>query len=318
MRTKAIAILLLGALLGLLTIPTGCKSCGSSGGGGGAKTRVAVSIFPIYDIVRRVAGPDADVILVLPPGHTEHSFDPTPKDVEDVASAKLGVGIGLGLDPWMDRLMKDAAPSAKLVKLGERVPTLTVKDDPIGDEAAHRTIPEDDHDHDKGATDPHVWMDPSRVRVMVKAIGDELSKIDSAHANDYRVRATQVDGEIEKLDKEIEAQTAAWKTRGFITFHGSFNYFADRYKLQIIAVIEPFPGSTPTGEYIEEVLKVVNEKKVTALFGEPQLDPRPAKTIADQAKIQLGTLDPVGGTPETDSYEKLIRYNVATLEKFLK
>lgn len=317
MRTKAIAVLLLAALIGLLAVPTGCKSCGSGASAGG-KTRVAVSIFPIYDVVRRVAGPDADVILVLPPGHTEHSFDPTPKDVEDVASAKIGFGIGLGLDPWMDRLMKDAAPSAKLIKVGERVPTLTVKDDPIGDEAAHRTIPEDDHDHDKGATDPHVWMDPSRVRVMVKAIGDELAKVDATHANAYRERATQVDGEIDKLDKEIETQTAAWKTRGFITFHGSFNYFADRYKLQIIAVIEPFPGSTPTGEYIEEVLKVVNEKKVNALFGEPQLDPRPAKTIADQAKIQLGTLDPVGGTPETDSYEKLIRYNVTALEKYLK
>ncbi len=315
MRTKAIALLLLAAMIGLLSVPTGCKSCKQESTG---KTRIAVSIFPLYDVVRRIAGPDADVTLVLPPGHTEHSFDPTPKDVEEVSQAKIGIMVGLGLDPWMEKLMKDAAPTAKIVKVGERVPTLTVKDDPIGDEAAHKTIPEDDHDHDKGATDPHVWMDPSRVRVMVKAIGDELSKVDAAHANGYRERATQVDGEIDKLDKEVDAQIATWKTRGFITFHGSFNYFADRYKLQIIAVIEPFPGSTPTGEYIEEVLKVVTEKKVTALFGEPQLDPRPAKTIADQAKIQLGTLDPVGGTPETDTYEKLIRYNVAALEKFLK
>lgn len=315
MRTKAIALLLLAAMIGLLSVPTGCKSCKQESTG---KTRIAVSIFPLYDVVRRIAGPDADVTLVLPPGHTEHSFDPTPKDVEEVSQAKIGIMVGLGLDPWMEKLMKDAAPTAKIVKVGERVPTLTVKDDPIGDEAAHKTIPEDDHDHDKGATDPHVWMDPSRVRVMVKAIGDELSKVDAAHANGYRERATQVDGEIDKLDKDVEAQIATWKTRGFITFHGSFNYFADRYKLQIIAVIEPFPGSTPTGEYIEEVLKVVTEKKVTALFGEPQLDPRPAKTIADQAKIQLGTLDPVGGTPETDTYEKLIRYNVAALEKFLK
>ena len=315
MRTQLIALSFVAALVSLVSLPTGCKSCNSSASG---KTRVAVSIFPIYDVVRRVAGPDADVILVLPPGHTEHSFDPSPKDIEEVSQAKLGVMVGLSLDPWMEKLMKDAAPNARTIKVGERVPTLTVKDDPIGDEAAHRTIPEDDHDHDKGATDPHVWMDPSRVRLMVKAIGDELSKVDSAHANAYRERATQVDGEIDKLDKEVETQTKAWKTRGFITFHGSFNYFADRYKLDILAVIEPFPGSTPTGEYIEEVLKVVTDKKVPALFGEPQLDQRPAKTIADQAKIALGTLDPVGGTPETDSYEKLIRYNVATLEKYLK
>lgn len=296
---------------------TGCNGCGKKPADGG-RVKVAVSIFPIYDLVKDVAGPDADVVLLLPPGHSEHTFDPTPKDVEQVAASKLAVMVGLGLDPWMEKLVKDASPDARVLKLGDRVPTLTVKDDPVGDEAAHKTIPEDDHDHDKGAIDPHVWMDPARARVMAKAIGDELGRVDAAHSNAYRARATDLDGRLDKLDKETEARVATWKTRGFITFHGSFNYFADRYKLQILAVIEPFPGSTPTGEYIQEVLKVVADKKVPALFSEPQLDPRPAQTIADAAKIPLGKLDPVGGTEGSDSYEKLIAKNVDELEKYLK
>ena len=282
--------------------------------------KVAVSIFPLYDLTRRVAGPDADVMLVLPPGHTEHSFDPSPKDVEQVAASKVGVLVGLGLDPWMEKLMKSASPTAALVKVGEKVPTLTVKEGAIGDDAADkaRTAPEEDHDHELGATDPHVWMDPSRAKTMVAAIGDELAKADPSHAAGYHARAKQVDGELDALDKEIAARTAALHTRGFVTFHGSFNYFAQHYGLRILAVIEPFPGSSPTGEYIEEVLKVVQERKVPALYSEPQLDSRPAKTIAEAAKIPLGTLDPVGGTPETDSYEKLIRYDTSALEKFLK
>jgi zinc transport system substrate-binding protein len=296
---------------------SGCQSCH----GGSAKgMKVAVSIFPLYDLTRRVAGPDAEAILVLPPGHTEHSFDPSPKDVEQVAAAKVAVLVGLGLDPWMEKLMKDAAPKAALVKVGEKVPTLTVKEGAVGDEAADkaRTQPEEDHDHEVGATDPHVWLDPARARTMVAAIGDELAKADPAHADGYHSRAKQVDAELDKLDKDIAARTAAFKTRGFVTFHGSFNYFASHYNLKILAVIEPFPGSSPTGEYIQEVLKVVEDRKVPALYSEPQLDPRPAKTIADAAKIPLGTLDPVGGTPETDSYEKLLRFDVDALEKYLK
>jgi len=282
--------------------------------------KVAVSIFPLYDLTRRVAGPDAETILVLPPGHTEHSFDPSPKDVEQVAAAKVGVLVGLGLDPWMEKLMKDAAPGATLVKVGEKVPTLTVKEGAIGDEAADkaRTTPEEDHDHELGATDPHVWMDPSRAKTMVAAIADALVAADASHAEGYKTRAKEVQGDLDKLDQEIMTRTAALKTRGFVTFHGSFNYYAEHYKLKILAVIEPFPGSSPTGEYIEEVLKVVKERNVPALFSEPQLDSRPAKTIAEAAKIPLGSLDPVGGTPETDSYEKLLRYDTAQLEKFLK
>jgi zinc transport system substrate-binding protein len=258
---------------------------------------VSVSVFPIYDLVRRVAGPDADVGLLLPAGRNEHSFDPTPKDIEAASRARVGVMVGLGLDPWMEKLMKDAAPKARLLKVGDRVPTL---------------------DDEKGAPDPHVWLDPERARLIVRAIAEELGKADAAHAVAYRTRATEIDASLAALDNEIEGRAKALKTRGFVTFHGSFQYFAERYKLEILAVIEPYPGSQPSGAYDTKVLEVIKAKKVPALFSEPQLDPRPAKVLADEAKIPLGVLDPIGGGPETDSYEKMIRFNMASLEKHLK
>lgn len=290
---------------------------------------MSVSIFPIYDIVRRIAGPDADVALLLPPGHNEHSFDPTPKDIESASKAKVGVMVGLGLDPWMEKLMKDAAPKARIVKVGDRVPTLNIKDDPLGDEeadkareaaekAGQKVEAHDEHEHEKGATDPHVWLDPERMRLIVRAVAEELGKADSPHALDYRKRATEIDDSLAALDKEVETRTKALRTRGFVTFHGSFQYFAERYKLEIIAVIEPYPGSQPSGAYISKVLEVIKSKNVPALFSEPQLDSRPAKVLSDEAKIPLGVLDPVGGGPETDSYEKMIRFDVSQLEKNLK
>jgi zinc transport system substrate-binding protein len=316
--------------LGCAASVAGCsKGCGT-GAGSSDRLSVSVSVFPIYDLVRRVAGNDADVALLLPPGRNEHSFDPTPKDIENASRAKLGVMVGLGLDPWMERLMSQAAPKARLLKIGEHVKTLTIKDDPIGDEEADKAReaaaaaagkkPEehDEHEHEKGATDPHVWLDPTRARQIVNAVAEEMGKADAAHATDYRARATELDQSLAKLDDEIEKRTHALKTRGFVTFHGSFQYFAARYKLDILAVIEPYPGSQPSGAYIGKVLEVIKAKKVPALFSEPQLDPRPAKVLADEAKIPLGVLDPVGGGPETDTYEKMIRFDVGQLEKHLK
>ena len=268
-----------------------------------------------------MAGPDADVTLLLPPGKNEHTFDPTPKDVANVAQAKLGVMVGLGLDAWMEKLVKEAAPTARVLKAGERVPTITIKADVLGDEEADaaRDGGEEDHDHEKGATDPHVWLDPQRARLIVKQIAEELSRADSAHGAAYRERADALDAELDKLDKDLETRTAALKTKGFITFHGSFGYFADRYKLQILAVIEPYPGSTPDSKYIAKVLTTVKAKKVPALFSEPQLDARPAQILADEGKIPLGVLDPVGGsTADTDTYEKMLRFDMASLEKYLK
>lgn len=330
-RVRTIAIALLSLAVAVLP---GCKSCGDKGGS--ERTTVAVSIFPIYDLTKRIAGPDADVTLLLPAGRNEHSFDPTPKDIETASKAKLGVMVGLNLDPWMEKLLKDAAPSAKVLKVGDRVPTLTIKNDPIGaDEHDDHDHEHDDHDHDhdkdgkqdhdhdghdhaKGAPDPHVWLDPQRAQMIVRAIAEELGRVDSAHALAYQERGTALERELGELDKEVLAKTTAFKRRGFVTFHGSFSYFAARYKLDILAVIEPFPGSQPTSDYVRKVLEVVKKKNVPALYSEPQLDPRPAKIIADEAKIPLGVLDPVGGQPETDSYEKMIRFDVAALEKHLR
>ncbi len=283
------------------------------------RTKVAVSIFPLYDLARTVAGPDADVSLLLPAGRSEHTFDPTPREVESVAASQLGVMVGLGLDPWMEKLMKEAAPKARVLKVGDRVKTMTIAMDPIADEEAHAGGKKDDDDHDeKGGPDPHAWLDPQNAIVMAKAIGEELAIVDAPHADGYRARAAALVTSLEALDKAVEAQTKAWKTRGFVTFHGSFGYFAKRYGLTIVAVIEPFPGSTPTGVYIEKVLVVVRQKKIGALFREPQLDPKPAQIIADEAKIPLGLLDPVGGGADTDTYEKMIRFNVAALAKVLE
>ncbi|HSO32583.1 MAG TPA: metal ABC transporter substrate-binding protein [Labilithrix sp.] len=325
MRRPAV-LLVIAVSLSLALLP-GCKACGKPGES--QRLSVSVSIFPIYDLVRRVAGPDADVGLLLQPGRNEHSFDPTPRDIEAVARARVGVMVGLGLDPWMEKLMKEAAPTARLVKVGDRVPTLNIKDDPIGDEEADKAREaaekdggkvdkHDEHEHEKGAPDPHVWLDPERARLIVRAVAEELGKADGPHALDYRKRATEIDASLAELDKEIETRTKALTTRGFVTFHGSFQYFAERYKLDILAVIEPYPGSQPSGAYVTKVLEVIKAKKVPALFSEPQLDPRPAKVLADEAKIPLGVLDPVGGGPETDSYEKMIRFDMTSLEKHLK
>ncbi len=304
------------ALLALaLVVLPGCRRQSGSD-----RTKVVVSIFPVYDLARRVAGPDADVTLLLQPGKNEHTFDPTPRDIEEVAKAKLGVMVGLGLDPWMEKLMKDAAPKARVLKVGDRVPTIPIKDEAIGEEEAHAAAggkDDDDHDHEKGAPDPHVWLDPQRARLIVKQLAEELSRVDAAHAGGYRQRAAEIEDSLEKLDKEIEDKTKAWKLKSFVTFHGSFGYFADRYKLKIVAVIEPYPGTTPDGKYIKKVIDVVGKQQIPALFSEPQLDPRPAKVIADEAKKPLDVLDPIGGVGDRDSYEKTLRYDVAVLGKYL-
>ena len=55
------------------------------------------------------------------------------------------------------------------------------------------------------------------------------------------------------------------------------------------------------------------------VFAEPQLNPRVAEVIAQEAGVKVLMLDPMGGAPPYGSdYLKLMRHNLAALDEALR
>jgi len=356
----------------LLTSLAACKGSGGDGkGAAGDKPRVAVSIFPLFDIARRVAGDRLDVVLVLPAGRSEHSYDPTPGEMAKIAKARLGVSVGLGMDGWLENIVKGAAGTeVPIAQLGPKASPRKMTAQEVGVEAAEEAAEEagekkepeakkEEHDHDHGKTrkgpsreidteddkpkeeekkadhghghghwhahahahgaeDPHFWLDPVRMAGTVDALVEAFGKLDPAGAEGFKARGEEAKKSLNALHTSIEARSKGWTKKTIVTFHGSMGYFADRYGLKIAAVVEPFPGKEPTPRYIKDVLGAIQKSQASALFSEPQLDKKPAQVIADQAKLPLFELDPVGGSAGVDSYEKLLSHNADVLDKALK
>jgi zinc transport system substrate-binding protein len=297
-------------------------SCGGKKADSG-KPRIAVSIFPLYDVTRRIAGDRFDVILVLPPGKSEHGYDPTPKEIAQLSGAKLGIAVGLDMDTWVENIMKNAGGVPKMLRVGDKVKTMPIDVEPIEPEEHHAegsAGPDDDeeHEHELGAPDPHVWMDPTRMVTIVDAITAELTAIDSAGKDTFDKNAATLKASLTDLDGKLTARSKTWSKHTIVTFHGSMSYFAKRYGLVIAAVVEPLAGSEPTATYLAEVIAAIKANQAAALFTEPQLDKGPGQTIAKEANIPLGELDPVGGVAGRDSYEALLTWNADQLEKVLK
>ena len=109
----------------LASLPVGVALL--SGCGSGASTpsrpRVAVSIFPLFDLARRVAGDRLDVVCVLPPGRSEHGFDPSPREVAAVSGARAGIVVGLEMDEWAERIVTGAASGTapEMLRLGPTI-----------------------------------------------------------------------------------------------------------------------------------------------------------------------------------------------------
>src|SRR5687767_12995549 len=191
-----------------------CISCGNKGDGGAAsgKPKVVVSIFPIYDLTKRIAGDRLNVMLVLPAGKSEHGYDPSPQEMAELHGAKLGIAVGLDMDGWVESIMK-SAKSAAVFRLGEKLPTIPIDVETITEEeAGHDEHGHDDHGHDdhadhahagKGAPDPHVWLDPQLMQQGVDLIAAQLATIDPEGKATFEANAATLKTSLQQLDAKI-------------------------------------------------------------------------------------------------------------------
>ena len=214
----------LAALIGL-TAGLAFSAAPSFGEGAGSKAKVGATIFPLYDIARQVAGPVADVVLILPPGASPHTFEPTPAAVRALAAPEPLFVIGHGLDDWAARLARGAGvpaagPRRRRRRVAARGRTRT----------SLRWIPTTGLRSATGRRSPEpsrpswsAWLPTARVDIR-GTLAAYLARLDAA-------------------DREIR-RLLDLPTRRIATFHDAFGYFAEAYGLEVAAVFEPYPGAS--------------------------------------------------------------------------
>jgi ABC-type Zn uptake system ZnuABC Zn-binding protein ZnuA len=284
---------------------------------------VAASIHPLALLVAEVGGDAVAVQTLLPPGASPHGFEPTPSQVRALASARLLVTVGAGLDDWADRMYAAVGGKARVAVAahGPLMPAGPGHHHHDGDDDHDQDADHDDHtEHEHGPNDPHVWLDPVWVRDhAVPALEKALAAAAPEHAAAFHANAADFAGRLTALDTHLAAELVPARGKAFVAFHGSWTYFAARYGLKQVAVVEPLPGREPTARWMAEVIGEARASGARVVLIEPQFAPGPARTIAAQFDGRVVTVDPVGDprTPQGASYEALMRFNARAFREGL-
>ncbi|MEW6082021.1 MAG: metal ABC transporter substrate-binding protein [Bacillota bacterium] len=292
------AILIL-ALLFSITLP----GCARGVSDEATRPLVVTSIYPLADVVRQLAGEDVEVICLMPPGASPHTFEPTPGQISRAHRADLIVAVGAGLDNWLVEPLVQGGP---LVVITEGVPLK-----PAREPHDH----EDSHDPE-GNGDPHIWLDPVMVRdVIAPRISSALETVypgDSARM-DERLKAFHQS--MDALDLEVGRVLEPFRGARFVSFHPAWDYFAARYGLEDVGPIAQFPGQEPSARYLADLASTCSAKGVRVVVAEPQLNPQAAKVIAEEINGSVVILDPLGGpsVEGRDTYQEIVRYNANVL-----
>jgi len=266
---------------------------------------VVATIEPVAMLVRELGSERFAVSALVPPGASPHTFDPRPGDAARLADAALLVAVGGDLDASAQRLLGAG---------GHPVETLTLLELP-----GLAPLPAARDAHDDAARDPHVWLDPIRVRdVLAPAIADRLARIDPAGAADTAARLAGFQERLTRLDAELRAELAG-PQRGYVAFHAAWRYFGARYELEEIGVVEEAPGEEPTPRELASLAAAARRTGVRAILVEPQLDPRVARTLAAEFGGTTVLVDPNGDPtdPERARYEPLLRWNARAFARAL-
>jgi zinc transport system substrate-binding protein len=280
------------------------------------KIPVAATILPLGDFCRHLGGDLVEVQVLIPPGASPHVFEPSPAVMAGAFKAKVFVYVGAGLEPWAEKFLRARGTAGlALVEAAQGIPLLREVEPHPGEESA--VADPEGHRHEAG--NPHIWLDPVLAQDICRRIASALIQVDPNHRGQYEANLQKYLGALQDLNREIRQQVGAFRLREFVSFHAAFSYFARRYNLRQVGVIELAPGREATPRHLQEIVTAIRRYGLKVVFAEPQLNARVAEAVAREAGIKVLRLDPVGGRPPYgDDYLQLMRHNLAVMAEAMK
>lgn len=227
---------------------------------------VYVSILPQAFFVARIGGENVRVNVLVGPGESPATFDPTPRQMADIAAARVFFTTGVPME------------EALLPRVRHNFPAVAIIDTRIGIEQL-------------GEHDPHVWLSPRLAQIQARNIYEGLASLDPEHAVTYQQNHTALKSDLETLDRELADILAPVRGKEMIVFHPAFGYLAAAYGLKQVALEEG--GLEPGPHHLAEVITMIRERGVEALFVQPQFSATSARRAAAAMEVRVVELDPL-------------------------
>jgi len=315
MKTSPLSLSLLGVLL---LAGCGSTSVTTQPNTAQSKLAVAATFYPLAHFAEQVGGTNVIVTQITPGGVEPHDYEPDPQELARLQSSKVFLMNGSGLDPWAEKIQPDiAAKGIAVLSMSESFDLLASEvDEHEGEEHS-----EEEKEH--SAFDPHIWLDPILVQKQVELIRDVLTNADPKNAQEYRTNAEKYTQMLIALDEKYKQGLASCKLRKAVTSHNAFNYLADRYNFEILAISGLSPDDEPSAKRISEIADLARKEEIDTIFFETLASPKISDTIAREIGAKTAVLNPIEGITNEESqrgetYISLMETNLANLRTALK
>jgi len=304
-----------------------------------ADVKVVTSIKPLHSLASYLMDGLGKPDLIVDGYGSPHGFSMKPSHAKMLQNADLIFWVGEDLENFLEKPLNSIAKKAEKIELMNIKGLNVLKfrernifeehdhDDHDGhakkkkddhddhdDHDGHAKKKKDDHDdhddhdgHGHGEYDPHIWLDPINAKVILKEMTEHLIENDNKNASTYKKNLDNALKDVDKLTMDV--MTELNQSVSSIVFHDAYQYFEERFNVNILGAFTVNTDVMPGAEQLAEIREIIEHDKVSCVFSEPQFNPDIIKAVAKDMNIKTGVIDPLGATlnPGKDLYFDLIR-----------
>ncbi|MCF8061494.1 MAG: zinc ABC transporter substrate-binding protein [Deltaproteobacteria bacterium] len=241
---------------------------------GAASVRAFVSILPQAYFVERIGGDHVQVDVLVGPGQSPATYEPTPREIAALEKADVYFRIGTPFENAFVEKIARILPGLRIVDTRRGVKLRFFRGE------GERQVP-----------DPHIWLDPMRVKTQARTICDALSDLAPGLSGAFEDNLRAFHRDLDALDERLRNVLAPLRSRKILVFHPAFGYFCDAYGLEQIAV--ETEGKAPGPKRLADLIDMAREEEIRIIFVQPQYSKKSAGTIAEAISGTVIPLDPL-------------------------
>jgi zinc transport system substrate-binding protein len=247
---------------------------------------VAVSIEPLAFFVERLAGPESCVTVLVGPGQSPHLYEPTPRQLAEVSSARIFLRVGMPFEQRVVDKVAAANPGLNVLDPTQGIQRRLIEEAEAGsDHAGHG------HEDRPGTPDPHVWLDPRNAKLIARNVADALISQNADRTAEYEKNLQSLVRDLDALDMWLREILGPYQGRTFYVYHPAFGYFADAYGLKQVSV--EIGGKEPTARQLAEFIDRAKRENVRVIFVQKSFPSRAAETVAKAVGGAVIKIDPL-------------------------
>jgi len=233
---------------------------------------IYTTVFPLQYFTSQIGGKYVNVQTIYPPGADEHTFEPSQKDMMNLADSDLFFYIGLGLEGFVEKSKETLKNEhVKLVPTAEDIDLPRLTD-------SHDEEEEDHHDTHEDVN-PHVWLDPIYSKEMAAVIRDALNKQMPEHKEVFNANFQKLALQLDELNTKYKQTIENAKHKKIIVTHAAFGYWEKRYGIEQISISGLSTANEPTQKELEKIMSVAEHEGIHYMLFEQNVHSKLGKIV---------------------------------------